>query len=237
MMDTKNLWEMLDWAIHARKLIEGLDNFPNDEKIIILLRHSERYEIDSVWKPQELLLTPNGHQIAKMFGEKLSIERSIRIFTSFAPRCQETAKDIIEGFKTNGGKAELKGNLEPLYKLGVDRKFFLTQIKNNELVKYIQNWANGAFPSDKAQSLSSYSMNSAKIIWNLIREAPNNCIDIHVTHEIPIMGLRYGWFNLLPDEKWVNFLGGLAFSFRKGQITLFDIDRFITVDVPQWWKK
>ena len=69
-MDTTNLWETLDWTIHARKLIAGLYKFPINQKIILLLRHSERDEIDSVWHPKELLLTPNGHQIAKKFGKK-----------------------------------------------------------------------------------------------------------------------------------------------------------------------
>lgn len=236
-MDTTNLWETLDWAIHARKLIEGLYKFPKNQKIILLLRHSERDDIDSVWHPKELLLTPNGHQIAKKFGKKLPNDRSIRIFTSHAPRCQETANDIIEGFKTIGGKAELKGNLEPLYKLGVDRNFFLKQIEDGDLINYVKNWIIDAFPRDKAQLLYTYSMNSAKIIWSLNHEAPKNCIDIHVTHEIPIMALRFGWFNLLPDEKWVKFLGGIAFTFQKGKVQLFDIDEFLTLEVPRWWKK
>ena len=236
-MNIQNIWEELDWTIHTRKLIEGLVKFPENAKIILLLRHSEKNEVKSVWEPQELLLTPNGHQIAKRFGEKLPVERPIRIFTSHAPRCQETAEDIIEGFKIIGGKAELKGTLDPLYNIGLDRNFFIKQIEDGDLIKYVQNWITDAFPHDKAQSLSSYSINSAKIIWNLIREAPRNCIDLHITHEIPIMGLRFGWFNLLPDEIWVNFLGGLAFSFQNGQILLFDIDKFITVEVPQWWKK
>ncbi len=237
MMDTKNLWETLDWTIHARKLIKGLYKFPKNEKVILLLRHSERYDIESVWKPKELLLTPNGHQIAKKFGKKLPNDRPIRIFTSHAPRCQETASDIIEGFKKNGGIAELKGDLEPLYKLGVDRNFFLNQIEDGDLIKYVQNWIKDAFPHDKAQLLLSYSMNSAKIIWNLILDAPKNCIDIHVTHEIPIMALRFGWFNLLPDKKWVKFLGGIAFTFQNERIQLFDIDDFLTVEIPQWWKR
>lgn len=236
-MEISNIWENLDWTSQARYLIENLDKFPKNKKIIILLRHSERYEVVNVWEPQELLLTPNGHHVAKIFGQKLPIDRYIRLFTSQAPRCQETAVDIIEGFKTNGGKAEFKGILDPLFKLGVDRNFFFKQIENGDLTKYVQNWIIDAFPRDKAQSLSSYSKKSAEIIWNLIYRAPKNCIDIHVTHEIPIMGLRFGWFNLLPDEKWVKFLGGIAFTFQNGFVQLFDIDEFLTVKIPRWGKK
>ena len=104
------------------------------------------------------------------------------------------------------------------------------------MINYIQNWIKDAFPREKAQLLSKYSLNSAKIIWDLILEAPKNCIDIHVTHEIPIMALRFGWFNLLPDKKWVKFLGVIAFTFQNGFIHLFDIDEFLTVEVPHWWK-
>lgn len=236
-MNNKKKWDGLDWTNHARKLILGLIEFPKNSKIIILLRHSERDEAKSVWKPKELLLTPLGHQMAKYFGKKLPLDRNIRLFTSHAPRCQETAEDIFQGFTKNGGKAEIKGNLEPLYKIGIDRQFFLTQIADNDLVKYVQNWARDAFPSDKALPLSSYSMNAASIIWNLVNTAPNRCIDIHLTHEIPIMGLRYGWFNLQPDQKWVNFLGGIAFTFQNEHILLFDIDKFLRVKVPHWWKE
>jgi len=105
------------------------------------------------------------------------------------------------------------------------------------LINFVQNWIKDVFPRDKAQLISTYSMKSAKIIWNLSHEAPKNGIDIHVTHEIPIMALRFGWFSLLPDKKWVNFLGGIAFTFQNGRILLFDIDDFLTVEVPQWWKK
>ncbi len=118
--------------------------------------------------------------------------------------------------------------------MGVDRRFFLTQIEDGDLVKYIQNWANKAFPHDKAQPLSSYSIHSAKIIWKLINDAPKGCINIHVTHEIPIMGLRSGWFNLLPDDKWVNYLGGIAFTIQNEGILLFDIDKFLQVETPGW---
>ncbi len=30
-MDTRNLWETLDWTIHARKLLDGLMKFPKNE--------------------------------------------------------------------------------------------------------------------------------------------------------------------------------------------------------------
>ena len=98
-MDINYAWENLDWTIQACKFLLGLDLFPKELKIILLLRHSERDELRSVWEPQELLLTPQGHNMAIKFGETLPTNRPIRLFTSLAPRCQDTAQSIFKGFK------------------------------------------------------------------------------------------------------------------------------------------
>jgi len=71
----------------------------------------------------------------------------------------------------------------------------------------------------------------------LNKSAPLNSIDIHVSHEIVMMGLRIGWFGLFPENKWVTFLGSLAFIFQENKIVLFDLDEFKTIESPFWWKK
>ncbi|MFW9825038.1 MAG: histidine phosphatase family protein [Candidatus Thorarchaeota archaeon] len=234
-MNINETWGNIEWTTHARKLLFGIKKFPEDSKIIILIRHSERNELKSVWDTNELLLTPDGHRIAKKLGENLPIDRFIYIFTSHATRCQETAEDILKGFLSKGGNGKIIGNLEPLYKIGVERDFFLKQIENGDLIEYLQNWINGSFPKEKAQSIMSYSINAAKIIWASLNNASKGSIYLHVTHEIPIMAFRYGWFNLLPNDKWVNFLGAIAFTLHNGKILLFDIDRFLTLEFPKWW--
>ncbi|MFX1238725.1 MAG: histidine phosphatase family protein [Promethearchaeota archaeon] len=234
-MVISNTWEDLDWTYQAVKLIAGLVNFPRNSKIILLLRHSERDVPESVWDNKDLQLTTTGHRLARKLGENLPIDRIVRFFTSHATRCQDTAEDILNGFLKVGGKGEIQGNLEPLYNIGIERNFFLKQIEDGDLVKYVQNWISGNFPEDKIQPLISYSISTANIIWSLFNESPSRSIDIHVTHEIPIMGLRFGWFNIVPDDKWVNYLGGLAFTLQNDNFLLFDIDRFLTVKIPAWW--
>jgi len=50
------------------------------------------------------------------------------------------------------------------------------------------------------------------------------------------MALRFGWFGIPPDAQWVSFLGGIAFTLTENKIKLFVKDRFISMNVPYWWK-
>ena len=51
------------------------------------------------------------------------------------------------------------------------------------------------------------------------------------------MSLRFGWFGLPPDDKWVDYLGGFAFMFEKDHILLLDYGCLKKVEIPHWWKK
>ncbi|MFX1235729.1 MAG: hypothetical protein ACFFBY_14440, partial [Promethearchaeota archaeon] len=75
-----------------------------------------------------------------------------------------------------------------------------------------------------------------KVIWDRFSTLPAGGMAIHVTHEILIMALRFGWFGLPPDNYWVNFLGGFAFAFTNNRILLLDNKQFMQVEYPYWWK-
>ena len=96
---TEKIWEENTWTNQARNVIEGLNKFPSRSKIIILMRHSQRYEPKLVnlndLKVANMELTPLGQEIAEKFGERLPIERIIRLFHSLSNRCKETAEKIL----------------------------------------------------------------------------------------------------------------------------------------------
>ena len=79
-MDIDKIWKEGDWPTEARQLINGLKKFPEDSKIILILRHSQRDEPKEIEKLLSLRLTPAGHAIAKKFGENLPNNRTIRLF-------------------------------------------------------------------------------------------------------------------------------------------------------------
>ena len=38
-------------------------------------------------------------------------------------------------------------------------------------------------------------------------------------------------------KKWINYLGGFAFSFVEDKILLYNENKLATVEIPYWWKK
>ncbi|MFX1497025.1 MAG: histidine phosphatase family protein [Promethearchaeota archaeon] len=235
-MEDEPLWEIESWTLQVRQLIKKLSKFSEKSKLILILRHSERLEPKEIGDGIELHLTEKGHKMAHLFGLKLPKERQIRIYHSVAARCKETAVDILKGFESNGGNGNIEGNLEPLHVLGVDREFFIKELKKRPTAEFFRRWMAVLYPPHKISRLSTYCQNAAKVIWNRFSTLPEGGIDLHVTHEILIMALRLGWFGLPPNDYWVNFLGGYAFTFKNDKILLLDNNQFLEVDYPYWWR-
>ena len=235
-MNVEKIWKEENWTAHARTIIENLNKFPEESKIILVLRHSHRNEPQIMEKVHKLRLTPQGHAIAKKFGESLPNNRPIRIFHSIIWRCEETAENIHNGFKEAGGKSELMGEFSPLYDIGVDNQSLLEQFKNYHFSEIMLRWAAGFYLPEEWTPFTQYTQNAAHLIWNRLKDAPENGIDIHVTHDWHLMTLRFGWFALPPDKRWVNFHGGFAFTFKKDHILLLDYGELKLVEIPHWWK-
>ncbi len=236
-MDTEKIWKEGEWTSEARQIIDGLKKFPDNSKIILILRHSHRNESKTLEKAQKERLTPQGHAIAKKFGENLPRSRPIKIFYSIIWRCEETAKNIHEGFKSIGGASELKGELKPLQDVGIaDRQFFLNEFTNVPFFDIFYQWVVGFYNPNVWTPFIEYCQSTAHIILDQVRSSPENGLNIFVSHDMNVMALRFGWFALLPT-KWVKFLGGFAFSIEEDQILLLDNGELKPVAIPHWWKK
>lgn len=234
-MNDELIWESGSWILQVRQLIKNLTKFSDKAKLILILRHSERLEPKEIGDGIELHLTEIGHKMAHLLGQKLPKERKIRIYHSVAARCIETAVDILKGFESKGGNGHIEGILEPLHRLGIDREFFIKELKKRSVNEFLGRWIAGLYPPQKINTLSTYSQNAAKVIWDQFSTLPEGGIDLHVTHEILIMALRFGWFGLPPNNYWVNFLGGYAFTFKNDRILLLDNNQLIKVEFPYWW--
>jgi broad specificity phosphatase PhoE len=236
-MDVEKIWEEAEWVSHARTIIRNLKKFPDNSKIILILRHSHRNEPKIMEKVHKLRLTPQGHAIAKKFGENLPKIRPIRLFHSIIWRCEETAENIHTGFRRIGGKSEIKGELAPLYEIGIDNRSFLDQLKYRHFSEVLLRWAAGFYPPEDWTPFIQYSQNAAQLIWNQLDSAPENGIDIHVTHDWHLMTLRFGWFGLPPDKRWVHFNGGFSFTVEDDHMLLLDYGESKKIEIPHWWKK
>jgi len=236
-MDIDKIWKEDEWTTHARQIINGLKIFPENSKIILILRHSHRNEPKILEKVYKLRLTPQGHAIAKKFGENLLKSRPIRIFHSIIWRCEETASNIHVGFKNIGGKSELKGALKILSSIGINEEYFMKQFKHIPFIDIFYRWAVGFYNPKQWTPFIEYCQKTAHLIMNQVNNSPEKGLNIFVTHDLNLMALRFGWFGL-PPERWVKFLGGFAFAFHEDRILLLDYyGELKKVEIPYWWKK
>lgn len=234
-MNFRTEWMQAEWTKEARNLIEGLNLFPEDSKIILIVRHSYRNSIQTLSDMAGIRLTLLGHEIAEIFGKELPKKKSIRVFHSPIFRCKETAEDILEGVKYVSGKGSMEESLNELYDIGVKPEFFFNEITKYPEMLFLYRWIAGLYPSEKITPFDKYCQNSGQEIWEKNIDAPKGSIDVHVSHDLIILTYRIGWFGLSPNEKWPSFLGGFAFAINKDEIVLLDRGKLVTVEIPYWW--
>ena len=236
-MDIEKIWENRNYTTQARQMLSAIQNFPKDSKIILVVRHS--HVKPKKLKDLDYKLTSIGREIARIFGEKLPTDRPIRLFHSSVNRCQETAEKILAGFKGIGGKGELIGEFNPLFDIGVTPEFMLKEITHYNPFNFFYRWMAGLYPPDKITPLQEYCQNAAHLIWNKLESAPERGIDIHISHDLHVLALRFGWFGFPLRNKWMSYIGGIALVFNEDNILVFniDIDKSVSIDFPYWWKK
>ncbi len=239
-MITKELnWNKADWTKRAYKLLEGVKQFPKDKKIIMVIRHSHRFDSEDIRNHMHDKLTPIGHKYAKDFGKHLPEDRSLRIYHSIIERCKETADNIIAGFnhktENSKSKAEIVGSLDVLYDLEITEDDFYREATKYPLDKLLYRWAAGLYPPEMIPPIHEYAKKSAYEIWSKFDDGPGHSIDLHVSHDLILLCLRLGWFGL-PKEQWPTFLSGFAFTFGENHILLYDYDHFESIEVPFWWE-
>ena len=77
-MDIEKIWENPNYTDQARQIISAIQNFPEDSKIILVVRHS--HVKPKKLKDLDYKLTSIGREIARIFGEKLPTDRPIDYF-------------------------------------------------------------------------------------------------------------------------------------------------------------
>jgi len=175
--------------------------------------------------------------MANYFGRKLPRDKPIRLFYSKAERCRDTAREIFNGVRDFGGEAILKEELVPLYRIGINLEFFYEENKKYDILEIFFRWVAGLYSPELWLPLGSYCQKAAEIIMGNFKNIPDNGLDIHITHDLHLMALKFGWFGLPPTKKWVNYLGGFAFSFINDEILLLDSKNMIHIEIPYWWKQ
>jgi hypothetical protein len=236
-MEGDKLWNAFSWNHQANFLLSNLYRFNNEDKIILMIRHSEREQGSHEMKNHQLKLTSDGHIAAKIFGTKLPSNKRIRIFYSTVKRCVETANDILEGLSSIGGTVSNHGVKKVLYDIKLKPSFFKHELLKYTLSHIIHRWAAGLYSPQEITPARIYATNTAQEIILKSKENVKNSIDLFITHEVLLMLLRFMWFGLEGKSNWVSYLGGFAFSINESTIKLLDFEDFSEIDVPYWWNE
>jgi hypothetical protein len=235
----RKIWEENTWTNQASKIIEGLSKFPARSKIVLILRHSQRYEPRLVnendLKEANMELTPLGEDIAKKFGENLPKDRQIRLFHSPSNRCKVTADKVYQGFTEGNGKGKFIGEFNSLYGIGINSQSYLDEFNTYKNYQVILRYLAGIYSPDLWPPAQPFYQRSGEQIWSQIESISEGGINIFVTHDFHTMIFRFGWFGLPPDERWIDYLGGFAFSIMEDQILLLDYGKLIKLGIPYWW--
>jgi hypothetical protein len=236
----KKIWKKYPWTKQACNIIEHLDKFPANSKIILILRHSQRYEPKLVnendLKGAYLELTLLGEEFAKFFGENLPVEREIRLFHSPRNRCKVTAEKINQGFTEVKGRGNLIGECNALYGIGINSQSYLDEFNIYKDYQVILRYLAGVYSPELWPPAQPFYLRGGEQIWRQLENISEGGINIFVTHDFHATIFRFGWFGLPPDERWIDYLGGFAFSIMADHIILLDFGKLIKLGIPYWWK-
>jgi broad specificity phosphatase PhoE len=75
-----------------------LQPYSKDDKISLLIRHSDRYDISDGGEGHNVLLNDVGKTNAINFGKNLSAYKLNKIITTSVERCIQTAEYIVKGY-------------------------------------------------------------------------------------------------------------------------------------------
>jgi hypothetical protein len=236
-MIKNNTWQRSEWTKRAYQLLQGLKEFPDDKKIIMVIRHSHRYDSNNIREHEKDHLTPLGHEVAREFGEQLPTDRPIRLFHSQVQRCRETAENIYKGLNQNGVRSEIIGTLSSLYDIKISPDDFYREATKYPLDRLLYRWSAGFYPENMVVPFKIYAKNAAYEIWSKLKESPERGIDLHVSHDFILMCLRLGWFGLYTGTQMPTYLSGFAFTLNQDELLVYDYDHFEKIEIPYWWNE
>lgn len=204
-------------------LLKKIASYEPNTSLAIIIRHTEREQIEDATDSHDVPLTNKGKEMAIEFGKKLPTDRPIRIFYSCVPRCEETAELILKGFKEKGGDGSLLGDRDFLgYHFMTEPKKALQLLNELGEPEFIEKWYNG----DIAESIMHPPEKSAFRLLNSIVNNFDKALDLHITHDFNVILLFSHLYDLRKEGfRWPNFLEGVLIEEKSGGVKLYFDDK------------
>ena len=189
----------------ADKLEELLPPYSKEDKISLLIRHSNRGDIPHGSDGREVLLTEQGKINASLLGKKLLNCRLNKIVTTPVERCIQTAEYIAKGYGQNI-------DIEPSNKFG-GLHIIDWEIANKFLSKKngYEDWYNGILNNISVPGIHS-AVQYKELMTNFITEhTQEKGLTVFVSHDFLIAFYHYALnkkiYTMFSD--WVDYLSGI----------------------------
>ena len=178
------------------------------DKISLLLRHSDREDIPKGSFGNEILLNEKGIQNAIRFGESLAEQKINRIFTSPVERCVQTAEYITKGYGSSLEIIETVALGAPGLHISDEKiagEFFLEYGFDEMYHRFMQGKEIPGIPS--ANELYHR-------ITNFLREnTTQKGKTLFITHDMLIVFYHFSINRkVYTKDNWVNYMTGLTFT-------------------------
>ncbi len=213
-MNHRATWETEEWLNSVKDILEWISQIEPTQPLMLLLRHSHRETLQNHSEMVSGGLTELGKRMSFELGKRIPRERKMHIFTSFVPRCFETAESIAEGYSKNGGEVI---DIDPLPSLVgpqiIDRDVWINlHPDGRNVTDFVNRWVNGNF-GERMEPFDDYQKRlMADTIERLFKES-EGIIHVHVTHDLAMMCTKRILLKRpLFETDRVPFLGGLALA-------------------------
>lgn len=222
--------ELLEAVNH---LTEWITRRSREHGLIVLLRHSVRVPITGFGLSEALQapLTDEGRELARELGRRFPGDRSLRIFFSPVPRCEDTASCIAAGATEQGVQVTTAGSRSYLGASFVrDSEQVVSGFKSRGLKGFLRAWCDGVYDEAVIDPPARASGDLLRKLVSERGEGDEQTIDLHVTHDLTLVVLLAQMLDVTAaDFGWPRFLEGVLLSLRPDGIIWRYRDRESTV--------
>ena len=218
-------WNEEEWLDDAKGIIDWVNNLQNCP-VMVMIRHSHRLDSNNVDELRTLELTELGHRMAVAFGQKLPIDKPVRVYYSPIKRTKQTAEGIVKGLKDANGDVRLEQRLHTLLGPMGDPDRFISLSLKIGFANFFNQWISGNIEPAILEPLDAYVKRLVPMTLGELSRLDNNAIHIHVTHDLVIMTAKFAFFNIeTNNDSLIPFLGGFGISYRNGEYSGYERGR------------
>jgi broad specificity phosphatase PhoE len=211
-MNKEQTWDNQDWTYSAKRILEWMETIPYEQPLMLLVRHSHRETLQNHEEMVSGGLTELGKRMSFELGKRIPRKGKMYIYTSFVPRCFETAEAIAKGFSNRGGEVV---EIDPLPSL-VGPQIIEREVWKNlhpdgrNVTEFVNTWVDGGF-GERMEPFDDYrSRLLADTVHRMLSEK-DDILFVHVTHDLALMSAKRILLRRpLVSEDREPYLGGLG---------------------------